>query len=89
MVGSGAPPGLMPSLGIMLAFTGLMLLSGPSGASLNFQAGEIATLMSAIAIAAEIILISAYAGQVGRAQSDRSAIGNCFRACLRDDCTYP
>lgn len=60
----GRRPGLMPSLGIMLAFTGLMLLSGPSGASLNFSAGEIATLMSAIAIAAEIILISAYAGQV-------------------------
>jgi drug/metabolite transporter (DMT)-like permease len=53
----GRRPGLMPSIGIMLAFTGLMLLSGPAGASL-------ATLISAIAIAAEIILISTYAGQV-------------------------
>ena len=60
----GRRPGLMPSLGIALAFTGLMLLSGPSGASLNFSAGEIATLISAVAIAAEIILISAYAGKV-------------------------
>lgn len=60
----GRRPGLMPSIGIMLAFTGLMLLSGPSGASLNFSPGEIATLISAIAIAAEIILISTYAGQV-------------------------
>jgi len=60
----GRRPGLMPSLGIMLAFAGLMLLTGPAGASLNFSPGEIATLISAIAIAAEIILISAYAGQV-------------------------
>ncbi|KMM84374.1 Threonine/homoserine efflux transporter RhtA [Pseudomonas taetrolens] len=60
----GRRPGLMPSLGIILAFTGLMLLSGPGGASLKFSPGEIATLVSAIAIAAEIILISAYAGQV-------------------------
>ncbi|NNG64996.1 DMT family transporter, partial [Pseudomonas fragi] len=60
----GRRPGLMPSLGIVLAFTGLMLLSGPSGASLDFSPGEIATLISAIAIAAEIILISAYAGKV-------------------------
>ena len=60
----GRRPGLMPSLGIILAFTGLMLLSGPGGASLNFSPGEIATLVSAIAIAAEIILISAYACQV-------------------------
>lgn len=60
----GRRPGLMPSLGIMLAFAGLMLLTGPAGASLNFSAGEIATLIGAIAIAAEIILISAFAGQV-------------------------
>ncbi len=60
----GRRPGLMPSIGIMLAFAGLMLLTGPAGASLNFSPGEIATLIGAIAIAAEIILISAYAGQV-------------------------
>ena len=60
----GKRPGLMPSVGIMLAFTGLMLLSGPNGAKLNFSSGEIATVISAIAIAAEIILISNYAGKV-------------------------
>ncbi|MGV8920070.1 MAG: DMT family transporter [Pseudomonas sp.] len=60
----GRRPGLMPSVGIALAFAGLMLLSGPNGASLNFSPGEIATLISAIAIAAEIILIGAYAGKV-------------------------
>ncbi|WP_256577013.1 DMT family transporter [Pseudomonas sp. Irchel s3b6] len=60
----GRRPGLMPSIGIMLAFAGLMLLSGPAGATLNFSAGEIATLISAVAIAAEIILISSYAGRV-------------------------
>ncbi|EXF92801.1 membrane protein [Pseudomonas fluorescens HK44] len=60
----GRRPGLMPSIGIMLAFTGLMLLSGPAGASLNFSSGEIATLISAVAIAAEIILIGTYAGRV-------------------------
>ncbi|WP_341523385.1 DMT family transporter [Pseudomonas sp. G.S.17] len=60
----GRRPGLMPSIGIALAFAGLMLLSGPDGASLQFSSGEIATVVSAIAIAAEIILISAYGGKV-------------------------
>ncbi|MHC8314818.1 DMT family transporter [Pseudomonas sp. LB3P31] len=60
----GRRPGLMPSIGIMLAFTGLMLLSGPAGASFNFSPGEIVTLISAVAIAAEIIMISNYAGKV-------------------------
>src|SRR5450830_1865381 len=53
----GRRPGLMPSIG-------MMLLTGPAGASLNFSPGEIATLIGAVAIAAEIILISAFAGQV-------------------------
>ncbi|MCD5992738.1 DMT family transporter [Pseudomonas sp. CDFA 602] len=60
----GRRPGLMPTLGIALAFTGLMLVCGIQGASLQFNAGEIATLISAVAIAAEIIMISAYAGKV-------------------------
>ena len=60
----GRRPGLMPSLGIMLAFAGLVLLTGPQGAKLGLGRGEIATLIGALAIAAEIILISAYAGQV-------------------------
>lgn len=60
----GCRPGLMPSLGIALAFSGLLLLSGPGGASIQFSPGEIATIISAIAIAAEIIMISAYGGKV-------------------------
>ncbi|WGV19563.1 DMT family transporter [Pseudomonas putida] len=60
----GRRPGLMPSLGICLAFTGLMLLAGPEGGSLHFSEGELVTLVSAVAIAGEIILISRYAGQV-------------------------
>lgn len=60
----GRRPGLMPSIGIGLAFTGLMLLAGPEGGSLHFSEGELVTLVSAVAIAGEIILISRYAGQV-------------------------
>ncbi|WP_416467016.1 DMT family transporter [Pseudomonas sp. LFS044] len=60
----GRRPGLMPSIGICLAFLGLMLLAGPEGGSLRFSEGEVVTLVSAVAIAAEIILISRYAGQV-------------------------
>ncbi len=60
----GRRPGLMPSIGICLAFCGLMLLAGPEGGTLHFSEGEMVTLVSAIAIAGEIILISRYAGQV-------------------------
>lgn len=60
----GRRPGLMPSIGICLAFVGLMLLAGPEGGALHFSEGELVTLVSAVAIAGEIILISRYAGQV-------------------------
>lgn len=60
----GRRPGLMPSLGICLAFAGLMLLAGPEGGTLHFSEGELVTLVSAVAIAGEIILISRYAGKV-------------------------
>lgn len=58
------PPGVMSWCGIVLAFCGLLLLAGPDSRSLTFSAGEIATLIGALAIAAEIILIGAYAGKV-------------------------
>nr|WP_240775690.1 DMT family transporter [Nissabacter sp. SGAir0207] len=57
-------PGLMSSIGIVLAFAGLILLAGPDNASLAFTFGELITLVSALAIAAEILLIGAFAGQV-------------------------
>lgn len=60
----GRMPGLMSWVGIVLAFSGLLLLAGPDGGELAFNAGEIATLLSTLAIAAEIILISASAGKV-------------------------
>lgn len=58
------PPGIMSMIGVLLAFIGLVLLAGPDDSSLAFSTGEIITLFSALAIAAEIILISAYAGKV-------------------------
>lgn len=58
------PPGLMAWLGILLAFIGLLLVAGPQDGRFALNAGEIATLLSTLAIAAEIILISRFAGQV-------------------------
>lgn len=58
------PPGIMAWLGIALAFSGLVLVAGPQQSGIALSAGESATLLSTLAIAAEIILISRYAGQV-------------------------
>lgn len=60
----GRIPGIMSCVGIVLAFIGLILLAGPGDNLLALEPGEIITLVGAIAIAAEIILISAWAGQV-------------------------
>ncbi len=60
----GRLPGLMSWIGVALAFIGLMLLAGPDGGSLTLGTGEMATLLSTLAIAAEIILIGASAGKV-------------------------
>jgi drug/metabolite transporter (DMT)-like permease len=60
----GRMPGLMSCIGIALAFIGLILLAGPDGNLLALGAGELITLTGALAIAAEIILISAWAGKV-------------------------
>lgn len=58
------PPTVAGLLGIAFAFTGLMLLAGPHGASVHFGVGGLATLGAAIAAAAEIVLISRFAGNV-------------------------
>lgn len=58
------PPALMSWLGIVLAFGGLVLLAGPEGTSIGLGIGELLTLISAVAIASEIILIGGYAGKV-------------------------
>ncbi|WP_110025446.1 DMT family transporter [Mangrovibacter plantisponsor] len=60
----GKMPGVMAWVGIALAFVGLVLLAGPQGSLLAPGHGEVITLVSALAIAAEIILISAWAGKV-------------------------
>ena len=57
-------PGVMSCIGIVLAFIGLILLAGPDDNLLALGKGEIITLVGAEAIAAEIILISAWAGKV-------------------------
>lgn len=58
------PPHLMSWLGVAFAFTGLVLLAGPEAGALSFGAGEMATLVGALAIAAEIILIGRFASSV-------------------------
>jgi drug/metabolite transporter (DMT)-like permease len=58
------PPRLLTWIGVTLAFAGLMLLADPGGVSFRFGTGEIATLLSVLPIAIEIILISLFAGKV-------------------------
>ncbi|MGN6579451.1 MAG: DMT family transporter [Bordetella sp.] len=58
------PPHVMSWLGIAFAFAGLLLLSGPQAGTISLSAGEIATVVGALAIAAEIILIGRFAASV-------------------------
>jgi drug/metabolite transporter (DMT)-like permease len=59
------PPKPAGLLGIALAFAGLVLLAGPgAGGGLHLGRGEWATLGAAVAAAAEIVLISRFAGRV-------------------------
>jgi drug/metabolite transporter (DMT)-like permease len=58
------PPRLLTWIGVALAFTGLMLLADPGSATFAFGAGEVATIVSTLPIAAEIILIGWFAGKV-------------------------
>jgi drug/metabolite transporter (DMT)-like permease len=50
--------------GVALAFVGLLLLADPGAVGVGFGPGEVATLVSTLPIAAEIILISLFAGKV-------------------------
>ena len=58
------PPRLASWLGIGLAFIGLILLAGPQAQGISLSIGELTTLLSAVAIAAEIILIGHFANRV-------------------------
>jgi len=56
-------PSALALVGVALAFVGLLLIAGPQeGVALG--AGELATLVSTLPIAAEIILIGLFAGRV-------------------------
>jgi drug/metabolite transporter (DMT)-like permease len=58
------PPGAMTLVGVAFAFAGLVLLAGPDAGTAGLSTGETLTLLSAVACAAEIVLISRYAGTV-------------------------
>jgi drug/metabolite transporter (DMT)-like permease len=58
------PPRALTWAGIALAFVGLILLAGPDAWHVGVGSGEAATLLSAAAIAAEIILIGRFASEV-------------------------
>ncbi|KZK28028.1 hypothetical protein A4F85_09340 [Delftia sp. GW456-R20] len=60
----GKPPRLMSWIGIGLAFTGLMLVAGPESGGMELNVGEMATMLSTLAIAAEVLMIGHFAGKV-------------------------
>lgn len=57
-------PPVMAFVGAGLAFVGLILIAGPAALSLTLGSGEILTMISTLPIAAEIILISVFAGKI-------------------------
>jgi drug/metabolite transporter (DMT)-like permease len=57
-------PPAMAFVGAALAFVGLMFIAGPDAFALTLGSGEILTLISTLPIAAEIILISVFAGRI-------------------------
>lgn len=58
------PPRLACWVGIIFAFIGLILVSGQKSGRFDFSKGEILTLLGALAIAGEIILIGIFANKV-------------------------
>jgi drug/metabolite transporter (DMT)-like permease len=54
-------PGLLAWAGILLALTGLAIISDPRSTSFGFGIGEFLMILCAIATAGEVILISAFA----------------------------
>lgn len=57
-------PGLFTWIGVTLAFLGLILLANPGSVGFSFGPGEIATILSTLPMAGEIILIGWFAGKV-------------------------
>lgn len=58
------PPRLLTWIGVVCAFVGLILLADPGSVGFVFGFGEIATIVSTLPIAVEIILIGWFAGRV-------------------------
>lgn len=58
------PPRLLTWAGVGLAFTGLILVANPGSIGFTVGSGEIATAVSTLPIAANIILIGWFAGRV-------------------------
>lgn len=57
-------PPAMAFVGAGLAFLGLLLIAGPDAFALTLGSGEVLTMISTLPIAAEIILISVFAGRI-------------------------
>ncbi|CAN7269953.1 DMT family transporter [Microbacterium foliorum] len=57
-------PPAVAFVGAALAFLGLLFIAGPDAFALTLGSGEILTLVSTLPIAAEIILISVFAGRI-------------------------
>ncbi len=82
----GRPPGALTWVGVALATVGLMLIAGPENGGVGFSFGEMITILSVIAIATEVILISRYALTVDAARVTvvqlAAASGFCFLAMV-------
>lgn len=57
-------PGIFMWAGVILTFMGLILLAGPDGVSVGYGFGEMVTILSALSVALEILLISFFARSV-------------------------
>lgn len=58
------PPRVSVWVGVVLAFAGIVLMAGPDGVSSGYGRGEALSFLSALAFAAEILLIGLFAGRV-------------------------
>ncbi|MDD9329776.1 MAG: EamA family transporter, partial [Bartonella sp.] len=79
-------PHLCSWIGIVFAFFGLILISGQNFKDIHFSKGEIFTLLGALAIAGEIILIGFFANKV---DSRRITIIQLFFCSLFAFCFMP
>ncbi|WP_407493547.1 DMT family transporter [Pseudooceanicola sp. MF1-13] len=64
----GRPPGVLTWAGVGCATIGLMLIAGPEAGGFGFSFGELITILSVVAIASEVVLISRFALRVDAAR---------------------